>query len=111
MIKYNFKVEVPFLDKTNNLKEVKKDSVLKVTEERLQELNKAEVGRVISAEYEEEKATTKVTKTKNKKDEEITTPKSDEEKEKTEDSKTDETEKTEEINPEEKEPIENTDNK
>ena len=26
MIRYKFKVEVPFLDKTNNLKEVKKDA-------------------------------------------------------------------------------------
>lgn len=71
MIKYNFKVEVPFLDKTNNKKEVKKDAILVVTEERLKELNEAKVGRVISAVYEEEKAdaktdakTTKAAKTK-----------------------------------------------
>ncbi len=71
MIKYNFKVEVPFLDKTNNKKEVKKDAVLVVTEERLKELNEAKVGRVISAVYEEEKADTKTTKaTKTKKNEE-----------------------------------------
>lgn len=62
MIKYNFKVEVPFLDKTNNKKEVKKDAVLVVTEERLKELNEAKVGRVISAVYEEEKADAKTTK-------------------------------------------------
>ena len=37
MIKYNFKVEVPFLDKTNKLAEVKKDAVLVVTEERLKQ--------------------------------------------------------------------------
>lgn len=71
MIKYNFEVEVPFLDKTNNKKEVKKDAVLVVTEERLKELNKAKVGRVISAVYEEEKADAKATKaTKTKKNEE-----------------------------------------
>lgn len=71
MIKYNFKVEVPFLDKTNNKKEVKKDANLVVTEERLKELNEAKVGRVISAVYEEEKADAKTTKaTKTKKNEE-----------------------------------------
>ncbi len=71
MIKYNFKVEVPFLDKTNNKKEVKKDAILVVTEERLKELNEAKVGRVISAVYEEEKADAKTTKaTKTKKNEE-----------------------------------------
>ncbi len=74
MIKYNFKVEVPFLDKTNNKKEVKKDAVLVVTEERLKELNEAKVGRVISAVYEEEKADAKTTKaTKKKKNEEAKT--------------------------------------
>ena len=74
MIKYNFKVEVPFLDKTNNKKEVKKDTVLVVTEERLKELNEAKVGRVISAVYEEEKADAKTTKaTKTKKNEEAKT--------------------------------------
>ena len=71
MIKYNFKVEVPFLDKTNNKKEVKKDAILVVTEERLKELNEAKVWRVISAVYEEEKADAKTTKaTKTKKNEE-----------------------------------------
>lgn len=71
MIKYNFKVEVPFLDKTNNKKEVKKDAILVVTEERLKELNEAKVGRVISAVYEEEKTDIKTTKaTKTKKNEE-----------------------------------------
>lgn len=71
MIKYNFKVEVPFLDKTNNKKEVKKDAILVVTEERLKELNEAKVGRVISAVYEEEKADAKTTKAaKTKKNEE-----------------------------------------
>lgn len=74
MIKYNFKVEVPFLDKTNNKKEVKKDAILVVTEERLKELNEAKVGRVISAVYEEEKADAKTTKaTKTKKNEEAKT--------------------------------------
>lgn len=74
MIKYNFKVEVPFLDKTNNKKEVKKDAILVVTEERLKELNEAKVGRVISAVYEEEKTDTKTTKaTKTKKNEEAKT--------------------------------------
>lgn len=69
MIKYNFKVEVPFLDKTNKLAEVKKDAVLVVTEERLKQLNDAKVGRVISAEYVEDKTPTKSTKGKNKKEE------------------------------------------
>lgn len=64
MIKYNFKVEVPFLDKTNKLAEVKKDAVLVVTEERLKQLNDAKVGRVISAEYVEDKTPTKSTKGK-----------------------------------------------
>lgn len=69
MIRYKFKVEVPFLDKTNNLKEVKKDAILEVTEERLQQLNAAEVGRVISAEYVENKTPAKPTRGKNKKEE------------------------------------------
>ena len=55
MIKYNFKVEVSFRDKTNNKEEVKKDTVIQVTEERLKELNEAQVGRVISAVYVEDK--------------------------------------------------------
>ena len=54
MIKYNFKVEESFRDKTNNKKEVKKDDILQVTEERLKELNEAQVGRVISAIYVED---------------------------------------------------------
>lgn len=93
MIKYNFKVEVPFLDKTNNKKEVKKDAVLVVTEERLKELNEAKVGRVISAVYVEEKADAKTTKTtKTKKNDEVKT-----EEVKTEEAKTEEnTETTEE---------------
>ena len=75
MIKYNFKVEVPFRDKTNNLKEVKKDAILQVTEERLQELNAAEVGRVISAEYVEEKdAKTPAKTTKGKKNDKTKEP-------------------------------------
>lgn len=73
MIKYNFKVEVPFLDKTNKLAEVKKDAVLVVTEERLKQLNDAKVGRVISAEYVEDKTPTKSTKGKNKKEEVVET--------------------------------------
>lgn len=73
MIKYNFKVEVPFLDKTNKLAEVKKDAVLVVTEERLKQLNDAKVGRVISAEYVEDKTPTKSTKGKNKKEEVVKT--------------------------------------
>lgn len=73
MIKYKFKVEVPFLDKTNNLKEVKKDAILEVTEERLQQLNAAEVGRVISAEYIEDKTPAKPTRGKNKKEEVVET--------------------------------------
>lgn len=73
MIKYKFKVEVPFLDKTNNLKEVKKDAILEVTEERLQQLNAAEVGRVISAEYVEDKTPAKPTRGKNKKEEVVET--------------------------------------
>lgn len=73
MIKYNFKVEVPFLDKTNKLAEVKKDAVLVVTEERLKQLNDAKVGRVISAEYVEDKKPTKSTKGKNKKEEVVET--------------------------------------
>lgn len=82
MIKYKFKVEVPFLDKTNNLKEVKKDAILEVTEERLQQLNAAEVGRVISAVYVEDKSDktpAKPTRQKNKRDEEVETPKVEEE--------------------------------
>ena len=55
MIKYNFKVEVSFRDKTNNKEEVKKDTVIQETEERLKELNEAQVGRVISAVYVEDK--------------------------------------------------------
>lgn len=96
MIKYKFKVEVPFLDKTNNLKEVKKDAILEVTEERLQQLNAAEVGRVISAVYVEDKADktpTKPTKQKNKKDEAVATPKAEEE----ETAKEGETTETEEV--------------
>lgn len=93
MIKYKFKVEVPFLDKTNNLKEVKKDAILEVTEERLQQLNAAEVGRVISAEYVEDKTPTKPTKQKNKKDEAVETPKVEEE----ENEKEGETTETEEV--------------
>ena len=54
MIKYKFKVEEPFTDKYTN-KNIIKDAILEVTEERLQELNAAEVGRVISAEYVEDK--------------------------------------------------------
>ena len=73
MIKYNFKVEVPFLDKTNKLAEVKKETVLVVTEERLKQLNDAKVGRVISAEYVEDKTPTKSTKGKNKKEEVVET--------------------------------------
>lgn len=73
MIKYNFKVEVPFLDKTNKLAEVKKDTILVVTEERLKQLNDAKVGRVISAEYVEDKTPTKATKGKNKKEETVET--------------------------------------
>lgn len=73
MIKYNFKVEVPFLDKTNKLAEVKKDAVLVVTEERLKQLNDAKVGRVISAEYVEDKTPTKSTKEKKKKEEVVET--------------------------------------
>lgn len=73
MIKYNFKVEVPFLDKTNKLAEEKKDAVLVVTEERLKQLNDAKVGRVISAEYVEDKTPTKSTKGKNKKEEVVET--------------------------------------
>lgn len=73
MIKYNFKVEVPFSDKTNKLAEVKKDTVLVVTEERLKQLNDAKVGRVISAEYVEDKTPTKSTKGKNKKEEVVET--------------------------------------
>lgn len=94
MIKYNFKVEVPFLDKTNNKKEVKKDAILVVTEERLKELNEAKVGRVISAVYEEEKADTKTTKaTKTKKNEEA---KADEAAETTEETAKENADKTEE---------------
>ena len=69
MIKYKFKVEVPFLDKTNNLKAVKEDTILEVTEERLKQLNDAKVGRVISAEYVEDKTPAKPTRGKNKKEE------------------------------------------
>ena len=73
MIKYKFKVEVPFLDKTNNLKAVKEDTILEVTEERLKQLNDAKVGRVISAEYVEDKTPTKPTRGKNKKEEVVET--------------------------------------
>lgn len=73
MIKYNFEVEVPFLDKTNNLAEVKKDTILVVTEERLKQLNAAKVGRVISAEYVEDKTPTKPTREKNKKEKVVET--------------------------------------
>lgn len=73
MIKYNFKVEVPFLDKTNKLAEVKKDAILVVTEERLKQLNDAKVGRVISAEYVEDKTPAKPTRGKNKKEEVVET--------------------------------------
>lgn len=69
MIKYKFKVEVPFLDKTNNLKAVEEDTILEVTEERLKQLNNAKVGRVISAVYVEDKTPTKPTRGKNKKEE------------------------------------------
>ena len=68
MIKYIFKVETTFLDKTNKLKEVKKGDIIEVTEERLQELNKAEVGRVVSAKYIEDKSEKTTTKSKDKKD-------------------------------------------
>ena len=67
MIKYKFKVEEPFTDKYTN-KDIIKDAILEVTEERLQELNAAEVGRVISAEYVEDKdvkTPAKTTKGKN----------------------------------------------
>ena len=78
MIKYNFKVEESFKDKTNNKKYIKKDTILVVTEERLQELNDAKVGRVISAEYVEDKdgkTPTKNTKgRKNNKEEETEIP-------------------------------------
>ena len=80
MIKYNFKVEVSFRDKTNNKKEVKKDTVIQVTEERLKELNEAQVGRVISAVYVEDKKDNKSTKTKsNKEDKEEESSKKDKE--------------------------------
>ena len=64
MIKYNFKVEVSFRDKTNNKKEVKKGAVIQITEERLKELNEAQVGRVVSAEYVEDEKPTQTKKAK-----------------------------------------------
>lgn len=113
MIKYSFKVEVPFLDKTNNLKEIKKDTIIQVTEERLKQLNAAEVGRVISAVYEEDgEKTTRTSKTKNNKDEKVETLKEDETKEPIEDSKTEEKEESAEQNQEEAKEVEEiTDNK
>lgn len=83
MIKYNFKVEVSFRDKTNNLKEVKKGTVIEVTEERLQQLNAAEVGRVISAKYVEDKPEENTKKEKSKTDNNETKNKKDSKKEKT----------------------------
>ena len=65
MIKYNFEVEQPFKDSKNNNKKVYAKQVIEVFEqERLDELNKAKVGRVISAEYIED--TDEVVKSKSK---------------------------------------------
>lgn len=66
MIKYNFLVEQAFRDKENNKQERKIGDIIEnITEERVQKLNEAKVGRVINAIYIEEKATVQ----KNKKQE------------------------------------------
>ncbi len=85
MIKYNFKVEVSFRDKTKNKKEVKKGTVIQVTEERLKELNEAQVGRVISAEYVEDKKP--IQTKKNKKEENSEEEKEDKKEESSEEEK------------------------